>query len=249
MSTLFTNDWRDHPMIAVDTETTGPNPNADRIVTATTVLIDGPNKVPTTWLADPGIPISDGAAEVHGVTNEVAQRDGQSAAIVIAELSTELRRAIDSGVPLVLFNACFDLTLIDRECRRHGVELDLSRALVIDGFVIDKAVDRFRKGKRTLTATCEHYGVRLDAAHDATEDALAAARVAWMLAERFPDKVCVDLALLHDRQKVWRRDWAESFGQYLVKQGKTDDVEREWPVVPLPTGWSPDALPLERVAS
>ncbi|CAN7193716.1 3'-5' exonuclease [Knoellia sp. LjRoot47] len=249
MSTLFNADWRDWPLLAVDTETTGPNPDVDRIVTATTVLIDGPTTTPTTWLADPGIPISDGAAEVHGITNEVAQRDGRPAAFVIAEIANVLRRAIDDGTPLVLFNACFDLTLIDRECRRHGVELDLTRALVIDGFVIDKAVDRFRKGKRTLTATCEHYGVRLDDAHDATEDALAAARVAWRLAQRFPDQVCVDLAVLHERQKVWRRDWAESFGQYLVKQGKTDDVERDWPVAPLPLGWTPDALPVERVAS
>ena len=45
---------------------------------------------------------------------------------------------------------------------------------VIDPFVIDKHIDPYRKGKRTLTAVCEHHGVKQTDAHDATGDDLAA---------------------------------------------------------------------------
>jgi DNA polymerase III epsilon subunit-like protein len=49
--------------------------------------------------------------------------------------------------------------------------------------VIDKHLDRFRKGRRTLAAICEAYGVDLpaDEAHTAGADALAACRAAWVL--------------------------------------------------------------------
>jgi hypothetical protein len=39
------------------------------------------------------------------------------------------------------------------------------------------------RGKRTLTATCSHYGVTLGQAHTSHDDALAAARLAFVLAQ------------------------------------------------------------------
>ena len=96
--------------------------------------------------------------------------------------------------------------------------------------VIDKHVDPRRRGKRTLTATCEHYGVRRTDAHDATGDALAAARLAWTLTERHPDILQVDPTELHQAQIGWRRDQAESLARYFVRQGRPDDVARDWPI-------------------
>ena len=72
------------------------------------------------WLVDPGIEIPGKAAEIHGITTEIAQAEGMSPAPVIAEICEELIRAADGQVPIVAFNACFDLTLLDRECRRNG---------------------------------------------------------------------------------------------------------------------------------
>lgn len=61
-------------------------------------------------------------------------------------------------------NARYDLSLLDRECRRYAVEsiselLGDAPAPVIDPLVIDKHVDKYRKGKRALHALCAHYGV------------------------------------------------------------------------------------------
>lgn len=240
------NAWHRGPLLAWDTETTGPDPHRDRIVTCTTARIQGGLLGSTSWLIAPDIPISDGAAAVHGITDQHAREHGQDPATALRQIADELQGAIANGVPLVAFNASFDTTILERELTRHGIDLDLTQALVIDPFVIWKRLDRYRKGKRTLTAACEAFGVRLDGAHDATEDALAAARVAWVLAERYPDELQIDLAHLHANQRAWKADQAVSLQAYFDRQGKNEHVAREWPIQPAPQGWTPDQLPAPR---
>lgn len=224
--------WHTGRMTAFDLETTGVDTETARIVTATIAHIDGPNTDVRTWLVDPGVEIPAEAAAVHGVTTERARAEGVSPAAAVPEIHAEVASAWSTGCPLIVYNAPYDITVLDRELRRHaGRGLD-GLGPIVDPFVIDKALDRYRRGSRTLTATCEHYGVRLDAAHDATEDALAAARLAWKLAVLFPDELS-DLASINELQARWRRDWAESFEKYLRKQGKNETVDPSWPLRPL----------------
>lgn len=225
--------WHRGPLLAVDTETTSPNPEDARVVTATCAAIrPGQETAVSSWLIAPGMEIPEGATAVHGITTEHAREHGQDPAVALSEIATHLAAAITQGVPLVLFNAAFDLTLLDREFARHGIELDLTAALVVDGLVLDKAVDRYRKGKRTLTAACDHYQVRLDGAHDATADALAAARVAWRIAEMYPQQVQVPLPDLHAAQQQWRAEQSASLAEHFAEQGKPQEVRGEWPLLP-----------------
>lgn len=242
------NAWHTGAMLAWDTETTGPDPQHDRIVTCTIAKIHNSLNGTRHWMIAPEIPISDGAAEVHGITNDHAQERGEDPAGALGQIADELTHAIKAGIPLVAYNAGFDFTILDRELGRHGLTCPLDEALVIDPFVLWKQLDRFRKGKRTLTAACEAFNVRFDGAHDSTADALAAARVAWVLAERYPDELQIDLGRLHANQKAWKAEQAASLESYFRRQGKTDDVAREWPVQPLPQGWDPGQLPAPREA-
>jgi DNA polymerase-3 subunit epsilon len=222
--------WHSGPFLAFDTETTGVNCDTDRIVTATTVWIDGADLDTTTWLIDPGVEIPEAASAVHGITTEHARTHGRPPAECIQEIVEVLTGAIDQGVPVLAFNAAFDLTILDREARRTGAP-PVAPALVLDPFVIDKAVDRYRKGKRTLETQCVHYGVTHGGAHDATADALAAARVMWRIARRFPEVGAMSLEELHDAQVRWAAEQAASFRQYLIRQGRTDDLPTgEWPM-------------------
>ena len=216
--------WHRSVFYAFDTETTGIDVWNDRIVTATIARIDGPNVETLTWLINPGIDIPQAATDVHGITTQHAQENGQNPAEAIREITAVLSDAH----PVVAFNASYDFTILTAEAERHGTRVDVPA--VIDPHVIDKHIDPYRKGKRTLAATCAHYGVRQTDAHDATGDALAAARLAWALAEQHPDTVQIDLIHLHDHQTRWRAEQAESLARYLVRQGKTDDVARAWPI-------------------
>jgi DNA polymerase-3 subunit epsilon len=143
---------------------------------------------------------------------------------------------------VIAFNARFDLTVLDREARRHGVLPLVDRVggadgmLVVDPHVLDKQLDRFRKGKRTLTAVCAHYRVPLaDAeAHAANADALAAARVAWRLGQASAELGAIELRELHGQQVAWAAEQAASFQDYLRRNGSVERVEGAWPIVPGP---------------
>lgn len=238
--------WHHGALAAVDTETTGVDIECDRIVTACITLIsprgnNGARPVKSSdWLADPGVEISEGASAVHGITTEYAREHGSPAVDVAEEFSAMCALMLDQGIPLVGMNISFDLSILDRECHRYDLATLNARSggisPVIDCFVLDKYVDPYRKGKRNLTALCEHYRVRIDGAHDASADAIASARVAWRIAEMYPEIGNMKLDDLHAAQVRWKREQAESFRRYLIKQGKdASDVRPEWPYVPRAT--------------
>ncbi len=227
----------DTRLAVFDLETTGVDTDTSRIVSACIAVLepDGTLYEQWNWLADPGVAIPEGASDVHGISTELAQAEGRTAETVVGEITATIRTLLSLGIPLVVYNAPYDLSLLDRECRRHHVEPLGYPSPVIDPLVIDKAVDRFRKGKRTLVAAAERYGVNLDDAHDAAADAIAAGRVAQALARTFPDEVDVPFADLHGRQQIWYAEQAASFQQYIreVKGDQDYVVESAWPLRPL----------------
>lgn len=244
--------WHHGRMLAFDLETTGIDPHRDRIVTAALVEVGGGrDQHAIDHLLDPGITIPAGAAAVHGITTDHARTHGRSAITGTREIAEYLLSCTSSGVPVVAYNGSYDLTMLWAELVRHDhhglAQLVAGIRPVVDPFVLDKAVDPYRKGSRKLIDVAAHYGITLsqEDAHGAHADALTAARVAWMIAARYPD-VQLDLEQLHDAQVEWKRSQADSFGRYLTRQGKTDDVAREWPIQPAPPGWAPDQLPAAR---
>jgi len=229
------SSWGDR-LGVFDLETTGVDVDTSRIVSACIAVLDEDGRLVSRWdwLADPGIEIPEGASAVHGITTERARAEGRPATVVVAEIAQTLRVLFDSGIPVTVYNAPYDLTLLDRECRRHGLAALEGTMPVIDPLVIDKAVDRYRKGKRTLEVTAELYEVPLDDAHDAGADAIAAGRVALALLRRYPDDLDIGLPDLHGRQEVWHAEQAASFQEYLRSKRGDDSyvADPSWPVKP-----------------
>jgi DNA polymerase-3 subunit epsilon len=228
-------NWNDGPLVAYDCETTGINIESDRIVTA--ALID-PNDQNVTWLADPGIDIPTAASDIHHVTTAHARKHGQKARTVVEEISEALAESITQGAALVVMNAPYDLSLLDRECTRHHLPT-LEQLLghpvgpVIDPLVLDRAADKYRKGKRTLEALCGHYDVKLDDAHTADADATAGLDVALRIAERKPE-LQVPAWVLHGWQATWHERWAAGYEEYLRRSRPDAVISRSWPLVPAP---------------
>jgi DNA polymerase-3 subunit epsilon len=226
--------WADGRLLAFDTETTGKDPLTARLVTATVIDIR-PRRQPivTSWLSDVGgEAIPDEAAEIHGVTTEYAHANGKPIADVVNQIAGALQFAFENNVPVVGHNVVYDLTIIAAESERLGLPTFEVAGPVVDTIVLDRGTDRFRRGKRTLTATCEHYGIELTAedAHSADADALAAARLAWKIAKKYEVVGNMPLRALQEWQRKAHRQWADGFGAYLIKQGKDDDVSRDWPL-------------------
>lgn len=224
--------WWEGPLAGFDTETTGVDPEEARIVTATITLhLPGQPDSAREWLVNPGIDIPEDASKIHGVTTEHARASGTPAKDAVAEIAMGLAKVAEQGLPVVIFNATYDLTLLDRELRRYDVG-PMPRLFVIDPFVIDKTVDKWRRGKRTLSACCEHYKVTLDDAHTSTADAVAAVNVARAIGAAYGDVGGMSLIELHQAQVEWRAQWAVEFEEYLRKQNKDEKVNGAWPLVP-----------------
>ncbi|ROQ76846.1 3'-5' exonuclease [Streptomyces sp. NBC_01260] len=232
--------WHRHALVGFDLETTGTEPLEARIVTAAVVAVDGSDGEPVSrhaWLADPGIRIPAQASAIHGISSERAAAEGRPASEVADEIADTLTGYWRRGVPVVAYNAAFDLTLLTAELHRHGLP-SLSDRLggagigpVVDPYTIDRAVDRYRKGKRNLEAVCVEYGVVHGGAHDATADALAAVRVAYAIAGRHASVAALTGAELHQRQITWYAEWAADFQQFLRRKGEADAViDGRWPV-------------------
>lgn len=231
--------WHRGPLFGFDVESTGVNVESDRIVTASIVDIQPGEPTRTrNWIINPGIDIPEGATKVHGISTEQARAEGRHPSAGLEEIALELTVALASSTPIVAFNASFDLSMLDQELLRYklgGFEERLGSydavSPVLDPHVIDKHVDKFRKGSRTLGATCEVHGVALDNAHSSDADAIAACRLMFKLAAAYDLPGKYTLHELHDAQVQWRAEQAASLAAYFRKQGKdASDVDGSWPL-------------------
>ena len=225
--------WADR-LGVFDLETTGVDVETARIVTACIAIIDADGEVVERWdwLADPEVEIPEAASAVHGITTERARAEGRPTGVVVAEITQTLRTLFGLDLPVVVYNAPYDLSLLDRECRRNELEPLIDPSPVVDPLVLDKKVDTYRKGKRTLEAAAAHYGVPLDDAHDAGADAIAAGRVAQALVKARPEQLDIPIADLHGRQEIWYAEQARSFQDY-IRRRKGDEsftASTAWPV-------------------
>ena len=228
--------WIDGPLLGFDTETTGIDVDADRIVSAALVRRDASGTHVRTWLLDPGVDIPEAASAIHGITTQYARANGEPAALALNELASVLAEAIAAGVPVVAYNATFDLCILDAELRRHGLAT-LAKRLgrdvvpVIDPLVLDRAADRYRSGKRKLVDLCAFYDITdTGRLHTADVDVVATLDVLAAIVVRYPDLGALALGPLHDHQVTAHRAWAEGFNAWRTSKGLTGPgAEIGWP--------------------
>ncbi len=236
--------WHDGPMVGFDTETTGVDVGADRVVTAAVVRRDATGNQVCSWLIDPGVAIPEAATAVHGITTERARALGRPPRQALDEVASVLVGAWRAGLPVVAFNACYDLSLLDAELRRHGLptvpqRLGRPAGPVIDPLVLDRAEARYRPGTRRLGDLCAVYGVETPVAlHAAEADVLATLDLLDAMVARYPHLAALDLASLQDYQVAAHLSWAESFNAWRTERGLLGPgAELDWPVRPaVPVG-------------
>ena len=223
-----------------DLETTGVSVTDDRIVTSSIVYMGPGDQIIAEyeWLVNPGIEIPEAAANVHGVTTEMARERGEGPITAVYEIAGVLAHFLSVGVPVVAYNAAYDFSLLDAEIRRH---LDYSGLAdffeskqvpkaIIDPFVLDKQMSH-RPGSRKLIDTSSHYGVSLENAHTSKADCLAAGLVTRALFETYPGLQEATLEDLYNAQQEWYAQQKTSLKAYFEKINKPfSDFNTEWPI-------------------
>jgi DNA polymerase-3 subunit epsilon len=230
--------WTTGEILGFDFETTGVDRFNDVPVSYALVTVVGGEVVTTTaGLVDPGRDIPVGATNVHGISTERARAEGMPLRDAINMVADVVLSASSRGVPLVGMKLDYDLTILDTLSRSHrgvGVVESGWCGPVLDAVVLDRHLDRYRKGSRTLGHLCAHYGVLIENAHDASADAIASINVLLALAARFKELRDSDLPDLHAAQVGWHREWAEGYDEWRSRKGMApvDPRDYVWPVAP-----------------
>ena len=167
------------PIVFFDLETTGTDPQSDRIVEIAALKIhpDG-TRDSRTHRVNPGRPIPPDASAVHGIRDEDV-RDAEPFGRIAPGFLDWIGDADLAG-----FNVHrFDLVLLERELRGCGLDLGLAQRRVIDAMTIFH-----RKERRDLTAAVRFYlGRDHEGAHSAEADVEATAAVLEAQLGRYED--------------------------------------------------------------
>lgn len=231
-----------------DTETTGPDPLEDRIVTAALVVRGGgrDDKV-MSWLINPGVPIPAEATEVHGITNEMAA-EGADPKDALDDIAGNLSAGLRYGMPIVAFNLSFDWSVLHYDLLRNGLPTMAERLAglrslpLVDPHVIDKQVDKYVRGTgmRKLKPTAERYGVELEDWHTAEADALAALLIAEAQFAKYSRQLgSMGPQQLFIAQKAWRAEQQAGLQTWFrtkatAEQGGDPNkvIDGSWPLIP-----------------
>lgn len=231
--------WSTGAYLGFDLETTGTDPLEALPVSYSLVwTLAGRPWLSAEALVDPGVEIPEAASAVHGITAAAIAADPEAAELpeALETIAGALTSSSLSGVPVLGMNVKYDLTLIDALSRRisgYGLSERGWSGPVIDILVIDRALDKYRKGKRTLSALAEVYGVALSQAHTAAADVEASIEIFEAIRKRYPRSFeGVDPMRLHEMQAGWHRDWAESYNRWRVDRGQDPLApgEYSWPL-------------------
>lgn len=233
-------------LLGLDTETTGLHAGEDGIVSAALVLrdpalgVDG--DISATWLVDPHVPISPGASAVNGFTDDYVAEHGVEPAGALERIASLIALAQSRHVPLLAYNAPFDVGMLAGDLRRWSLEPMERRmaalgndgadangagekvpwpgALIVDPLVIDRRIST-RKGSRALEPTATYYGVQpRDDFHDATTDTIAALDLIAPMTKLFAQVGALTLADLMDWQREAYLAWRDQFNEWAKAKGR-----------------------------
>lgn len=212
--------WLNPGFIAFDTETTGTDPESDRIVTAAAVHFrDGQPVESRSWLLRIDIPIPPRATEVHGITDDMSQSQGIEQAAALAEIYAFLT---SNNLPLVAFNSSFDIAMLNMNMKRLNLPAltEPSSPPIICPYVLDKQFNKYVRGKnqRRLMPTIERYGLTFDEAnwHGAEADATITGQL--LLAEFAAYEQLHELSPqeLSEQVEQWRAQQDAEFQAWLA---------------------------------
>lgn len=201
-------------IFVIDTETTGVDPQTDRVIELGAAWLRGGEITDTRrMLINPERPIPQEASRIHHIYDEhvrTAPTFREAADRLMAHLDGLQR---DPPALVVGYSALdFDAQIIDHELARVGHPARLPADRLLDPAIFVRWHHRHHR-RRSLEAICRFYGLPLRNAHSAAADAAAAGRLllAMIRAGAIPDDV--DEAL--SRQAEYAARIADEWDQWL----------------------------------
>ena len=214
-------------LVVADLESTGTNVAEARVVTAFLGLWDSEEDRFVQYLdflVNPGVDIPEEASAIHGITTEQASRGMDP--VEFLELFHYVAHDW-AEYPHVLYNAPYDLSVLNAELVRYGyTAFDWTKRQIVDSLVLERHFNKYKKGKKRLMDVAEQRGITLDESrlHSADYDAEVTARVAVQQIAEWGLPT-------NEEQAEWHREWAVDFQAYLrrVKNDPELVIDTAWP--------------------
>lgn len=195
--------WTDLPMAVIDVETTGLEPEEDRIIEIGIIHFEDGDVVDRYGqLVDPECPLPDKATEITGITED--DLEGQP---TFDEIAEKVHSQLD-GKGIVAYNLEFDRGFVKAELERCGLEWP-SESPTIDPLVFARQFFQNKRSKN-LGAIADHLDIPLEEAHRATHDAEVAGHILFEFEDKLPeslDELLVLQAQWESAQARQRRKW------------------------------------------
>ncbi|CAB4126457.1 DnaQ DNA polymerase III, epsilon subunit and related 3'-5' exonucleases [uncultured Caudovirales phage] len=159
------------PIIAFDLETTGTDPERDRIVQLYAVQVDEhyrPIGEAKKTLINPQMSISPDASRIHGITDmDVANKPP------FVQFAKALLNFFGDAVVIAYNGQRFDVPMLSKEFERCGLVWPTQRTVIVDPYTIFK-----KQESRNLAAAVKFYtGEEFTDGHDADRDVQAMLKV------------------------------------------------------------------------
>ena len=172
--------WREAALVAVDVETTGLDPQTDRVISFAAVPIDGGRVAPGAsvyGLVRPGRDLPATSIEIHGI------RPQDLAGALAPEAAFETLADAVRGREVVAHAAWIERAFLGGPLRRHGIRLPRT---LLDTSALWRLLTVEREhqdpGVWQLGAIAEALGLPVHEPHHALGDALTTAQVFLALA-------------------------------------------------------------------
>ena len=171
--------------LILDTETTGLDDNAEVVELS---IIDNNSNIVFNKLIKPINPIPLEAQRIHGITNEMVA-DELPLSSYIDEIEDKL-----SGKPLIIYNAPYDIRLINQSMSLAGKPIDIEfvpseiLCLMRHYASIRKTPNPKYGGEyrwHSLTNACEYEGIEVTNAHRALGDCMMTLALLQKIIERY----------------------------------------------------------------
>lgn len=199
--------WNDAPLAVIDVETTGLDPEHDRIIEVAIIEFRGGEVTQRySTLVNPGRDVPPEVVKLTGIQPEeleTAPRFADVAAAVVEHLE---------GRVFVAYNLAFDRAFVRTELERCGCEWPAKH--YIDPLIFVRTLHKDQGSKR-LGAVAERMGVTLESAHRAAFDAEVTGHILHKLAPQLPSTLR-DLALL---QSQWEAQQDNEMAGWRNKRG------------------------------
>lgn len=204
--------WSERSLVVFDVETTGVDPDIDRIVEVGAARFERGTLV-SQWgsLVNPGRSIPEEAASIHGIRDA----DVEHAPPFTAAVPYLARIAY--GAQPVAYNAPFDQGFLFRDFERtpldplYRIPLFSAQARWIDPLAWIRFIRPNNATGNTLAESCERFGAPLVNAHRATDDAIATGHLLFKLVRDIPKMTVCELLrrqqALYEYQQQQYEQW------------------------------------------